>query len=453
MRTRIARTQKRRHGVAAHLTLVGVVATALAVGLASGASWAYWVAGSTSGSNGASAAAAVNQGATPAVSPAGSNVTVSWAASTLTTGDAVSGYIVKRYDASTLVAQTILSSCTGTIASLSCTENSVPVGSWKYSVTPVFSSNWQGAESSKSSTVIVETTPPTNNITLSDITGGAYKSGSTIYYRGGAAGSFTLTNAVADAGSGPASSQTAALTGTTTGWSHAGSTVSSPAGGPYVSNPFSWTSGTSSSPSETVTGRDVSGNTAATALSFVNDASTPTGGTISYLNSYQTGKSVSVTFSGGSDTGSGLASRQLVRASAALTNGTCGSFGSYANIGPVNPSSPYVDTAVSNATCYSYAYLLTDNVGNQAVFGTASVAKVDYAGAVDATTGLLSYWRMGESAPSPISTDTFTDAAATLLTAHTGEVGASWTTFGGVTEQISSQNRARRNGTGYSLMY
>src|SRR5207247_10252480 len=88
--------------------------------------------------------------------------------------------------------------------------------------------------------------------------GSVLKSGNTIYSRGveTGGGSFKSRNAVSDAGSGPASSQTAALGGTTTGWTDTGSTVSSPVGGPYDSDDFSSAQGTTSSPTEVVTGRD-----------------------------------------------------------------------------------------------------------------------------------------------------------------------------------------------------
>jgi hypothetical protein len=424
-------------------------------GLASGAAWAFWVTSSTSGSNGSAAATSVNSGATPTVTSVGTTATLTWTAATLATGQAVSGYQIKRYDAATLVQQAILPACNGTVNALTCTETGVPLGTWRYSVTPVFATNWLGAESAKTSPILIETTPPVNVITLSGITGGAWKSGNTIYYAGGNAGSFTLTNAVTDAGSGPASSQTAALGGVSTGWTHSPSTVSSPAGGPYVSNVFSWAAATSSGPTEAVTGRDVGGNTAATTLTLVNDATAPGMGTITYANGYQVAKSVAVAFTTGTDPapGSGINTRQLQRATAALTAGICGAFGAFANLGPNNPTSPYTDTALSNAKCYQYRYVVTDMVGNQSIATNANIARVDYAGAVSATAGLLSYWRLGESAATLTASDSFTDAAATALTAHTGEIGATWTTAGGVTEQISSENRARRNGGGYSLMY
>ncbi len=202
----------------------------------------------------------------------GTTVTVSWSATTLANGQAATGYLVKRYNSSTGVVQTILSACTGTINALSCIESSVPAGSWKYTVTPKIGTNWVGQESSQSGSVTVtppDTTNPANDITLSGVTGGATKSSATnIFYRGENVGSFTLTNAVTDAGSGPASSQTATLGNNPTNWTHTGSTVSTPAGGPYVSNVFSWTAGATSSPTEAVTGRDVAGNATVTNLTY-----------------------------------------------------------------------------------------------------------------------------------------------------------------------------------------
>src|SRR4051794_17299160 len=49
----------------------------------------------------------------------------------------------------------MLSACTGTVAATTCVESNVPGGQWKYSVTPVFGTTWQGTESAMSSTVLV----------------------------------------------------------------------------------------------------------------------------------------------------------------------------------------------------------------------------------------------------------------------------------------------------------
>jgi hypothetical protein len=402
-----------------------LVVVPLVIILANGVAWAYWTASSVPGGNGASAATTVNQGATPTANAAGNAVTVSWAASTLANGSAVAGYIVKRYDVATVTLQTILSACTGTVAALSCVESSVPVGQWVYSVTPVFATSWTGAESVKSGSVTVAA-PPVNAITLSGISGGAYKSSNTIYYRGAAAGSFTLTNAVSG-GAGPASSATAALGGTTTGWSHTPSTVSTPAGGPYVSAAFSWTLGASSAPTEVVTGRDTGSGLANTTLSFVNDSTAPSAGTVTYTDGYQASRSVAVTFTTGTDAGSGLATRQLQRQTATLTAGTCGSYGSFSNIGPDTPTSPYTDGTVTNA-CYKYQYVVTDQVGNSHTATSANAAKVNYAGAVAGTAGLLSQWRLGEAGVTGtlVGNDTFTGTAGTAVDSHTAETGGTW---------------------------
>ncbi|WP_309710175.1 LamG domain-containing protein [Pseudolysinimonas sp.] len=386
-------------------TLLFAIA-AFALVLVGGAAWSYWLAAVTAGSAGSALATSVNAGATPTANASGANVTVSWSASTLTNGMAVSGYEIRRYNSTTLVQQTILSACTGTVTALSCVENSVPSGTWRYSVTPVIGTNWRGAESAMSTVVTVDTIAPINSLTLSSITGGASLTGTTVYYRGTAVGSFTLTNALTDGGTGPASSQTAALGGTTTGWTHTPSTVSTPTGGPYVSNTFSWAAATTGSPTEAVVGRDVIGNTATTNLTFTNDSTAPAVGTISYINGTQPGKSVSVTFTTGTDGGAGIVTRQLQRAQVAFTSGACGTpYSAFANIGPGLPTSPYVDTTVVNSYCYMYQYVVTDGVGNQSITTTTDVSLIDYGGAVAVTSGLISRWRLGDASTAGVMDD------------------------------------------------
>jgi hypothetical protein len=428
------------------------VAACLVVCLAVAAS-AYWSSASSAGSRGAAVASSINQGAQPRAIVSTSSVAVDWAATTRSDGGPVDGYIVKRYDAGTLAPQTpILAGCSGTITGTACTENGVPNGNWKYTVTPVFATNWRGAESTMSATATVsaDVTAPTNNLTLNNVTGTSYLSGNTVYYRGSAPGSFTLTNAVADAGSGPASSATAALTGTTTGWSHTPATVSTPAGGPYVSGAFSWAASATGPATEVVTGRDMANNSAATTLTFTNDSTAPNPGSVGYTSGFTTSRSVAVTFAAGPDAGSGVATGQLQRSSASFVGGVCGSFSTFADIGPVNPASPYNDSSVNNSTCYQYRYVVTDNVGNAHTATSASVAKVDYAASIGSTPGLLSHWRLGESTT---SSDSMTGADGTLLTAHTGEVGATWTHAAGNGNSVLTGNRSRRNGGVYTWDY
>jgi hypothetical protein len=374
---------------------IAFLAAIVVFSLAGSGVWAYWSAGSGTGGSGVAAATTVGAGAMPTATSAGTTVNLSWAASTLANGSPVTGYLVKRYNATTLVAQIILSSCAGTISATSCTESAVPAGSWRYSITPVVGTNWKGAESPLTPAIFTDSAAPANSLSLSNVSGGAGLSGATVYYNGSAAGSLTVTNAVTDAGSGPASSSTSALAGTTTGWTHTPSTVSTPTGGPYVSNTFSWVAGTTSGPTETVTGRDLANNAVATNVSFVNDSTAPTG-TISYATGYQAGRFVSLAFTG-ADSGSGLSSAQLQRSSANFVNGTCQSFTAFSDLGAANPVSPYTDSTVTNSKCYNYRYVLTDVVGNVFTATSTGTAWVDYAGAVRfKTTGIVSQLRLGD---------------------------------------------------------
>ena len=154
-----------------------IVAAAVVAVLAAGAAaFAYWSADSGTGGSAAASAASVNQGATPSPTPqAGRKVQVTWGASTLDNGQAVDGYIVKRYDATSNTQATTLGSCDNTVAGLSCTESNVPVGSWKYTVTPKIGDNWLGTESAKSGAVSVGSATLTLGDTL--LGGGDFSGG------------------------------------------------------------------------------------------------------------------------------------------------------------------------------------------------------------------------------------------------------------------------------------
>lgn len=243
--------------------------------------------------------------------------------------------------------------------------------------------NVGNTEVAKTQTVRIDSTAPSSALTLSGVTGGAFLSGSTVFYRGVSAGSFTLTNAVADpGGSGAASSTTSPLGGTATGWTHTPSTVTTPGGGPFVSSPFAWTAGTTSSPTEVVTATDAAGNTAATTLNFVDDSAAPIVAPVfPAAPSYSTGSSwsagcasaVADVCGNASDSGSGLASVSVVLTRA--SDGKCWNTGNH-KFNPAGCSGQAPDAFTPGTSpawsvdfpCAIDAYTLSvtvrDNVGN-----------------------------------------------------------------------------------------
>ncbi|WP_369826085.1 ricin-type beta-trefoil lectin domain protein [Cryobacterium sp. N22] len=336
--------------------------------------WASWSVSSVPGGYGTSAASTVSAGQTPAATASGpTSITVSWPASTLSGGQAVTGYTVKRFNSTTLVEQSALGGCSGTVTETTCIETSVPSGSWTYSVIPRVATDWTGAESPKSATVSTDSISPSNDVSISG--SNSWLGANSVYYRGSVAGTLTVTNAVTDAGSGPASS-TSSLGGLATGWTHVGSTVSIPAGGPFVSNSFTWSVGTTSNPSISIAGRDVAGNAVVSLLPLVPDSTAPTVGTVTY-GTESTSTSVPISFTTGTDDGSGISDRLLQRASAPLTESTCGTFGSFTTVtNGTNPTSPFTDRTV-RGTCYKYQYVTSDRVGNTGTPATNSnVVKV-----------------------------------------------------------------------------
>jgi hypothetical protein len=128
-----------------------ILALAIALGAPAAGASASWPGGG-SGSQSAKAVS-MPTGNTPTATVSNRSVAVSWTGSTLPGGAGVSTYLVKRYDNSGNL-QTIGSACSGSVSATSCTESSVPGGTWKYSVTPTLS-NWTGGESAKSTSVTV----------------------------------------------------------------------------------------------------------------------------------------------------------------------------------------------------------------------------------------------------------------------------------------------------------
>ncbi|HLB39088.1 MAG TPA: hypothetical protein VJM84_01410 [Actinomycetota bacterium] len=126
-----------------------LVAMLLAIPGVANAQWSAPGAG-----DGLAAADVAPSGNQPTASSNGRNVTVDWTTSTFADGASVDGYLVTRYDAGTNVPDSIGANCSGTITTLTCTENAVDPGSWYYTITPKHLA-WLGGESPASATVAV----------------------------------------------------------------------------------------------------------------------------------------------------------------------------------------------------------------------------------------------------------------------------------------------------------
>jgi hypothetical protein len=132
------------------LPLLAAVAVAGTFAGGAAAAWALTRSGS-----GAAKAKALGAGNQPTASVQGHKVTVTWTASSYTTGGAAPGYVIRRYNVTTGVGIGATNGCSGTLTVLTCVETGVPSGSWQYTVTPAAGTNWRGPESPKSATVVV----------------------------------------------------------------------------------------------------------------------------------------------------------------------------------------------------------------------------------------------------------------------------------------------------------
>ena len=218
---------------------------------------------------------------------------------------------------------------------------------------------------------------PTHSLSVAELTnpGGQYFNAGTgtLYYNTAAGGTFRVSNAATDAGSGVASVTFPGLAAT--GFTHTAITDTTSA---YQSNTYTWTTANTTSPgSQAVSAVDNALNSSnpSPQLTLTRDVTAPSGQTLALVGGpYYTSTSVSLTAGDGSDAGAGLdtSSRLYERDSATLTNGICGAFsGSWTTV--ANP-----DATVVSGNCYRYRFSIADNVSNRSATVTASVdAKVD----------------------------------------------------------------------------
>jgi hypothetical protein len=200
----------------------------------------------------------------------------------------------------------------------------------------------------------------------------------TLWFRPTVSGSFKL-NATAT----HAASVTFPDVSTTAGWAGStGGTVSSP----FASAVYTWSSGAAAPGAKALTATASDGGTATAPITISGDPTAPSGQAVTLAGGPWFGGAVSLTVAPGTDAGSGVdASRSVVeRAAATLTNGACGTFGTFA---PVTLSGT-TDSSVTSGSCYRYQSKATDNVGNVSAASQPSAdAKVD--GSAPTTPALL----------------------------------------------------------------
>ncbi len=99
--------------------------------------------------------------ASVSVSQSGSVVSISWSATTLSTGTAVQGYKVTRSDGTTICGTPAL------VTTLSCTDSSPPAGTYSYTVDAVYNS-WDASTTSASFTILTAPTITSEPASLSN---------------------------------------------------------------------------------------------------------------------------------------------------------------------------------------------------------------------------------------------------------------------------------------------
>jgi hypothetical protein len=131
-----------------------LLAISLAIPLALAPASAAFAAWSAQGPGSAAGAATVMPtGTAPSGTVAGAAVTITWTAAKFANGTAVAGYVINRYDASTGMPATVGAGCSGVVTTTTCTERSVPPGTWVYTDTPV-QLTWTGGASPDSAPIV-----------------------------------------------------------------------------------------------------------------------------------------------------------------------------------------------------------------------------------------------------------------------------------------------------------
>ena len=336
--------------------------------------------------------------------PSGGGLTVNGTAATgagsssyLTSGGSVAVATTPYSDGGSGLASQVVTVQQASLSNDSCATygGTIVVGGASYGVAngncylfTITATDNVGNVTSAQTTVKVDTTAPVApGISFTGASAGnTFVSGSTLYYRPSAGGTFTVNaTGSSDPETGIAGYTFATLSGFT-GATQTGNRVdvtfdgSSAGGGAYtvVANN---NAGVSSTP--------------ATAFSITKDSTAPSGGLLS-INPYSGSLSVAIAKTDFTDAGSGIASNVVTRSNPrAPVAGSC-PVGGYTGANAVTLPN---DTVPADGQCYQYTLTGTDNVGNAGTYSTNVL--VDTTGP---TGGSVSYAN-GTSSLSAISVD------------------------------------------------
>ncbi|HWJ45381.1 MAG TPA: hypothetical protein VNR63_08330, partial [Gaiellaceae bacterium] len=223
--------------------------------------------------------------------------------------------------------------------------------------------------SSPSEAARIDTTPPTPpKLALRRESGTVYVSGSTVFYRPGAAGSFSVEATANDPESGIAYVSFPPVAGATGGGAD---------GSPPYESSYSWGSTLSVAGSRRVLVSNRAGAGAHADFTLAPDAVPPAELRVKVSGGpWFTVASVPLVVEPGVDGGSGVDRRSLAveRDVAPLSAGECGAFaGAWKTVALRGDA----DTTVESGSCYRYRVVVLDNVGNRSTSSPSEVARID----------------------------------------------------------------------------
>ncbi|MCW2921567.1 MAG: uncharacterized protein JWL76_1441 [Thermoleophilia bacterium] len=213
---------------------------------------------------------------------------------------------------------------------------------------------------------------------------------------------------------------------------------------PYRAS-YTWTANAPLNKTQTVASRTRSGLTTNSTFDVTVDTQGPTGGSLSYAALGGPTLRASVTIGAGLDVGTGTVTRVLNRATATISNGTCGAFGALVEIAR-NPASPYTDNSIPAGRCVRYSLDLVDGVQNKTTIQPTAVLAPSGVGvdttpptAFTATADLVTLPAVTDGSAAPI--------CATIPAIGTDPLRVNWSTATDAQSGIASYDLTLDNTT------